>query len=65
MQETTKTHGGVHRTTILTAAETHQARTKSYEYLWDLINGKRQDGIYAWSRNPWVFVIGFRKINAS
>ncbi len=38
---------------------------KSYEYLWDLINGKRQDGIYAWSRNPWVFVIGFRKINAS
>jgi len=34
---------------------------KSYEYLWDMINGKRQDGIYAWAKNPWVFVVEFKR----
>jgi hypothetical protein len=36
---------------------------KSYEYLWDMINGKRQDGIYAWQRNPWCWVLEFSRVS--
>lgn len=27
---------------------------------WDAINGKRDDGAYAWEKNPWVWWIEFR-----
>jgi hypothetical protein len=29
---------------------------------WDRINGKRKAGIYAWAKNPWVWVIEFKKL---
>ena len=35
---------------------------KSYEYLWDSINAKRDKGIYAWEKNPFVFAISFKRI---
>ncbi|MDE2104098.1 MAG: hypothetical protein KGL39_43070, partial [Patescibacteria group bacterium] len=31
---------------------------------WDTLNGKRQSGALAWQRNPWVWVIEFRKAEA-
>lgn len=36
---------------------------RSYEYLWDTINGKRNRGEYAWVKNPWVWVIDFRRLD--
>jgi hypothetical protein len=30
--------------------------------LWDSINAKRDDGRYAWKNNPFVWVLGFRRI---
>lgn len=36
---------------------------RSYEYLWDTINGKRNRGEYAWVENPWVWVIDFRRLD--
>ena len=35
-------------------------RTK-FNRLWDSINAKRHNGIYAWPKNPVVKVIEFRK----
>lgn len=34
----------------------------SYQYVWDEINGKRNNGVYAWSKNPFVWAISFRRI---
>lgn len=31
--------------------------------LWNSINAKHRDGIYAWERNPWVWVITFKRIS--
>jgi len=33
----------------------------AYEPLWDSINAKRENGMYAWSANPWVWVIEFSR----
>ena len=33
----------------------------SYQYVWDQINGRRQEGIYAWPRNPFVWAVTFRR----
>lgn len=33
----------------------------SYQYVWDEINDKRKEGIYAWKKNPWVWVIEFAR----
>lgn len=35
-----------------------------YSILWDDINAKRDSGIYAWEKNPWVWVLEFRRLNA-
>jgi hypothetical protein len=32
---------------------------ESYRLLWDSINAKRDGGIYAWAKNPWVWVARF------
>jgi hypothetical protein len=29
---------------------------------WDSINGNRNKGAYTWEKNPWVWVIEFKKI---
>jgi len=33
--------------------------------LWNSINGKRNDGIYAWEKNPWVWVYTFERCEKS
>lgn len=33
-----------------------------FKNLWDSINAKRDGGIYSWERNPWVWVISFKRI---
>ncbi len=33
-----------------------------YSVLWDRINAKRKGGKYAWKKNPWVWVIEFKKL---
>lgn len=35
---------------------------KDFHKLWDSINAKRKGGIYAWDKNPWVFVIDFKRV---
>jgi hypothetical protein len=37
------------------------ART-DFMRLWDSINSKREDGKYAWEKNPWVWAIEFNKL---
>lgn len=32
---------------------------RAYRELWDSLNAKRAKGIYAWDRNPWVWVVSF------
>jgi len=39
------------------SCDNHKA---AFSYLWDSLNAKR----YPWSMNPWVWVLGFRKVNA-
>lgn len=34
----------------------------AYAALWDSINADRKGGIYAWVRNPWVWVYEFRRV---
>jgi hypothetical protein len=36
-----------------------------YSLLWDTINAKRDGGIYAWDKNPWVWALTFRRIDDS
>lgn len=33
--------------------------------LWDSINAKRDGGIYAWEKNPWVWVVDFEVISTN
>lgn len=33
-----------------------------FRMLWDNINAKRDGGIYAWDRNPWTWVIEFKRL---
>lgn len=37
-------------------------RPMAYRALWDSLNAARDDGKFAWSRNPWVWVVEFRRI---
>jgi hypothetical protein len=32
---------------------------------WEQLNAKRDDGRYAWAKNPWVWVIGFKKLETT
>ena len=34
-----------------------------YEFLWNSLNAKRDGDIYAWAKNPWVWVLTFRKLS--
>ena len=36
---------------------------ESFESLWDLINAERNGGAYAWDKNPWVWVITFKRVD--
>lgn len=36
----------------------------AFRRIWDAINAKRKGGIYAWKRNPWVWVIEFRRVTS-
>lgn len=36
--------------------------TSGYAALWDQINAKRDGGIYAWEKNPWVWVLEFKRV---
>jgi len=38
--------------------------TASFAVKWDEINGDRDGGAYLWSKNPWIWVMSFRPINA-
>lgn len=42
--------------------ELYAARMWWWNELWDFINAKRHNGIYAWGKNPVVKVIEFKKI---
>jgi hypothetical protein len=42
-----------------------QEPTDAYRKLWDSINAKREGGIYAWARNPWVWVIEYKRLEAN
>ncbi len=33
-----------------------------FHRLWDSINLKRKGGAYSWARNPWVWVVAFKKV---
>lgn len=41
--------------------ETREARPVFF-YVWDAINGNRDQGAYTVSKNPWVWVIEFKKV---
>jgi hypothetical protein len=36
-----------------------------YQELWDKLNREREGGKYAWARNPWVWVLEFRRLDDS
>lgn len=36
----------------------------AFGMLWDSINSKRDDGKFAWNKNPWVWVIEFKRVEA-
>ena len=44
----------------------HQDRSAraSFSQLWDSINAKRDGGIYSWEKNPWVWALTFRRVEA-
>jgi hypothetical protein len=33
-----------------------------FQDLWDSINAKRNDGAYSWIKNPWVWVVEFKRL---
>lgn len=37
---------------------------EGYRPQWDLINGKRDGGAYAWEKNCWVWVLAFSRVSA-
>jgi hypothetical protein len=37
---------------------------EEFHHLWDSINSKREDGKYAWAKNPWCWAITFRRADA-
>jgi hypothetical protein len=41
-----------------------RSASEEFRYLWESINAKRKGGIYTWKRNPWIWAISFRRINA-
>lgn len=36
-----------------------------YAGLWDSINAKREGGIYAWEKNPWVWVVEYKRLEGT
>lgn len=36
-----------------------------FNYLWDSINKKRDNGIYSWDKSPWVWVVEFKLIKGA
>ena len=34
-----------------------------FRKLWDAINAKRDGGVHAWAKNPWVWVVEFRRLS--
>lgn len=38
------------------------AAIMAYAAMWDRINAKRQGGIFAWAKNPWVFATAFKLV---
>ena len=36
---------------------------ETFTGLWDSINAERDGGAYAWNKNPWVWVITFRRLS--
>jgi len=42
-------------------ALTQDTAAQSFGTLWDSINAKRDGGAYSWARNPWVWVVEFRR----
>jgi hypothetical protein len=36
--------------------------TPNFRELWDSLNARRDKGIYAWTNNPWVWVIQFKRV---
>ena len=47
---------------VLGAERRRYARTL-FADLWDRINAKRDGGIFAWARNPWVWRVEFRRVD--
>lgn len=37
---------------------------EGFSDLWNSINAKRNDGIYSWESNPWVWVVEFKRIES-
>lgn len=40
----------------------YTSATFAYQALWDEINGNAKGGIYAWARNPWVWVVEGKRL---
>lgn len=36
-----------------------------FAFLWDSINAKRDGGMYAWEKNPWVWALEFKRLEVS
>lgn len=57
--------GWLKRAEVSCVPEVHADASRDwYGDLWDLINAKREDGAYAWKKNPWVWVLEFRRVEA-
>jgi hypothetical protein len=41
------------------SSDCHRGR---FAFLWDSINAKRDGGIYAWEKNPWVWALEFKRL---
>lgn len=46
----------------VTGGQYEQWQREYFKPLWDSLNAKRDGGIYAWDKNPWVWVYTFKKI---
>jgi hypothetical protein len=46
-------------------ASTPTRRRGLWEHLWDAVNGDREGGRYAFARDPWTWVIEFRRLGGS
>lgn len=44
---------------------TREYKRPAFIRLWDSLNSKREDGKYAWDKNPWVWVIEFERVKVN